>query len=116
MIEIFDKLQLSNKKLRLKYDQFYISPWAPSLDIEEKHWKFDPGDLAVRARWDDYMEAYADAIEKTTTDDAPWYVIPSDKRWYRKLAVAEIVLETLRDLDPEYPDPPENLHELTIPE
>ena len=84
------------------------------LDIEEKHWKFDEGDLSVRERWDDYMDAYADAIEETNTDEAPWYIIPSDRRWYRKLAVAEIVLETLKAIDPQYPDPPENLHDIQI--
>lgn len=86
------------------------------LDIKEKHWKFESGDLRVRERWDDYMAAYADAIEETSTVDAPWYIIPSDRRWYRKLAVAEIVLETLKDLDPKYPDPPDNLHHIAIPD
>ncbi len=84
------------------------------LDIPEKNWKFESGDLAVRERWDDYMAAYEDAIEKTSTKDAPWFVIPSDRRWYRKLAVAEIVKATLEDMDPSYPPPEDGLDGLVV--
>jgi len=85
------------------------------LDIEEKHWKFDAGDLEVRERWGDYMDAYGEAIEQTSRDEAPWYVIPSDRRWYRKLAVAEIVADTLKGLDPQFPEPAEGLADIVIP-
>ena len=84
------------------------------VDEPEKNWKFDHGDLPVRARWNQYMSAYEDAIERTTTDDAPWYIIPANRRWYRKLAVAEIVRDALRDIDPQYPPPAEGLDGLVI--
>ena len=85
------------------------------LDEEQKRWKFDPRDLDVREQWDDYMEAYEDAIRETSTKDAPWYIIPADRRWYRKLAVAEILVDTLKDLDPKYPPPADGLEGLVIP-
>jgi len=84
------------------------------LDDPTKRWKFDPGDLEVRARWDDYMEAYEDAIRETSTKDAPWYVIPADRRWYRKLAVAEILVHTLADLDPQFPPELDGLDDIVI--
>lgn len=68
-----------------------------------KHWKINPDDLADRARWDDFMEAYEDVIAKTSTDFAPWYVVPADRKWYRNLCVARIMLDTLRKLDMAFP-------------
>lgn len=70
-----------------------------------KHWKFNPDDLADRGRWGKFMEAYEDVIEKTSTKVAPWYVIPSDRKWYRNLCVARIMVDTLKKLDMKYPDP-----------
>jgi PPK2 family polyphosphate:nucleotide phosphotransferase len=74
------------------------------LDHPHKHWKFNPADLDERKRWDDYQRAYADAIAATSTDDAPWYVVPADHKWFRDLLVAQIVVETLDRLDLEYPE------------
>jgi len=68
-----------------------------------KHWKFNPDDLADRARWDDFMKAYEDIISKTTADHAPWYVVPADRKWYRNLCVARIMVDTLRALDLKLP-------------
>ena len=59
------------------------------LERPEKHWKWSSGDLDTRARWDDYRAAYSDALERCSTDVAPWYVVPADRKWYRDLAVAE---------------------------
>jgi PPK2 family polyphosphate:nucleotide phosphotransferase len=84
------------------------------LDVREKNWKFERGDLEVRLRWDDYMEAYGDAISETSTADAPWFVIPANDRWYRKLAIAEIVRETLSGLDPQFPPPEPGLDTIVI--
>ena len=84
------------------------------LDDPDKRWKFDPADLAVRASWDAYMQAYEDAIRETSTKDAPWYIIPADRRWYRKLAVAEILVATLRDLDPRFPVGRDDLEGIVI--
>ncbi len=72
-------------------------------DDPTKRWKFAMGDLEERKRWDDYVAAYEDALTKTSTERAPWYVIPANKKWFRDLAVATILAETLRDLDPAYP-------------
>ena len=74
----------------------------------EKHWKFSPGDVAERAYWDDYMAAYEDAIAATSTDEAPWYVIPADDKTYMRVAVSEVLVDVLRSLDLEYPVVPES--------
>ena len=76
------------------------------LDKPDKHWKFNPGDVDERARWSDYQQAYADALENCNTEHAPWYVIPSDDKTYRNWAVGELLRRTLADLDPQYPSPP----------
>jgi len=74
-----------------------------------KRWKFKVGDLEERKRWDDYTVAYEDMLERCSTDDAPWYVIPANRKWFRNLAVAEILADTLDDLKPRYPEPAEDL-------
>lgn len=73
------------------------------LDRPEKHWKFNPGDTDERLLWDDYMAAYDTAFERTSTDAAPWYVIPANRKWYARLAVQELLLAALRDIDPQWP-------------
>jgi PPK2 family polyphosphate:nucleotide phosphotransferase len=73
-------------------------------DDPEKHWKFKVGDLDERARWDDYMAAFQDAIERCSTKLAPWYVIPANHKWFRNLAIAEIVATELERLDSRYPE------------
>lgn len=73
------------------------------IEIPNKRWKFNPGDLEERKLWDEYMQAYQDALEQTGTDYAPWYVIPANRNWYRNLCVADIVAKQLRDLKMEYP-------------
>lgn len=79
------------------------------LDEPDKRWKFRLGDLEERKRWDDYVAAYDEALERCSTDHAPWYVIPADHKWFRNLAVAEILADTLDDLKSTYPLPPEDL-------
>jgi PPK2 family polyphosphate:nucleotide phosphotransferase len=79
------------------------------LDDPAKRWKFRLGDLEERTRWDDYLAAFEDMLERCSTDVAPWYVIPANRKWFRNLAVAEIVADTLDDLDPRYPEPEEDL-------
>ena len=73
------------------------------LDNPEKHYKFNPGDLDERALWPAYREAYEIALERTHTDAAPWHVIPADKKWFRNLAVARLLLDSLRGLDLQWP-------------
>ena len=70
-----------------------------------KLWKFNPHDIDERRRWRDYQEAYAVAIEKTNTEHAPWLVVPSDRKWYRNLAVGNALRQTLRRMDPSWPAP-----------
>ena len=74
-----------------------------------KTWKFNPGDLEERKLWPQYMEAYEDVLNKTSTDYAPWYVIPSNKKWYRNLLVANILRDTLKGFKMSYPEPPADL-------
>lgn len=73
------------------------------LDDPTKHWKFNPGDLDERKLWDDYQAAYLDALTLCNTEDAPWYAVPSDHKWYRNWAIGHMLLETLREIDPKYP-------------
>jgi PPK2 family polyphosphate:nucleotide phosphotransferase len=81
------------------------------LDDAEKLWKFNPGDVDERRLWPAYQEAYEIAIEKTNTEHAPWLIVPSDRKWYRNLAVANVLLETLRNLDPRWPGPDYDVEE-----
>jgi polyphosphate kinase 2 (PPK2 family) len=84
------------------------------VDDPEKHWKFDPSDLTTRARWHDYHEAYAKAIEATSTDEAPWYVVPSDHKWVRNYAVSSLMVEVLEEMDPQLPPAPPGIAGLVI--
>jgi PPK2 family polyphosphate:nucleotide phosphotransferase len=74
------------------------------LDDPSKHWKFSDGDIVERGYWDQYMNAYEDAINATATQDCPWYVVPSDKKWFARALIAEIVVSTLESINPQYPD------------
>ncbi len=83
------------------------------LDNPEKNWKFSASDLKERAFWDDYQEAYEDMIRHTATEDAPWYVVPADNKWFTRVVVAAAVVSTLGSLDLAYPKVgPEKLKEL----
>ena len=84
------------------------------LDDPEKRWKFRKGDLDDRARWPQFMHAYEDAIEATSTEQAPWFVVPADRKWVRNVAVAEILVDTLRRMDPRIPAPTENLEGIIV--
>ena len=75
------------------------------LERPDKHWKFNPADLAERERWDGYQEAFEVALAKTATPEAPWYVVPAENRRFRDALVSTIVRETLEDMDPQYPEP-----------
>jgi PPK2 family polyphosphate:nucleotide phosphotransferase len=75
------------------------------LDDPTKRWKFNPGDLEDRGLWDDFHRAYEVALARSSTEWAPWYVVPADRKWVRSAAVAEVVLHTLTTMDPQYPVP-----------
>ena len=68
-----------------------------------KNYKFNPGDLDVRKQWDDYMEAYEEALVRTSSETAPWFVVPADRKWYRNLVVSQILIDTLEGMDLQYP-------------
>jgi PPK2 family polyphosphate:nucleotide phosphotransferase len=84
------------------------------LDEADKRWKFDPADLQARADWDKYSDAYERILRKTSTRDAPWYMIPADRKWFRNYLVANIVVETLAGLKLGYPAPPPGLEHIRI--
>jgi len=74
------------------------------LEHPEKNWKFSPSDLPERGHWDDYMQAYQDLINATSTDWAPWYIVPADNKWAMRAIVADVITSTLRDLDLKFPE------------
>ena len=84
------------------------------LERADKHWKFNPSDLAERKRWEDYQEAFEEALEETSTECAPWYVIPADKKWVRNWAVSDVVLKTVQGLDLEYPPAVEGIEKYEV--
>jgi PPK2 family polyphosphate:nucleotide phosphotransferase len=86
------------------------------LEREDKHYKFSANDVRERRHWDAYQEAYQDALRATSTEWAPWYAIPSDRKWFRKLAVARIVASTLHQMDPRWPEPEEDLERFAAEE
>jgi len=84
------------------------------LDTPHKRWKFRLGDLEERKLWDHYQLAYEDALSKTSTEWAPWYIIPANRKWYRNLVISRIIVETLESLNMSYPKPEEDLEGVVI--
>ncbi len=80
------------------------------LDNPKKTWKYDAEDVTERAHWDSYLNAYNDALTACRGPDARWWIIPSDRKWYRNWAVAALLTQRLQDLDPRYPPPPKDIH------
>jgi PPK2 family polyphosphate:nucleotide phosphotransferase len=99
-------LNISNEEQRARLQD--------RLDSPDERWKFRRGDLDDRALWDDFMKAYADALAKTSTDTAPWYVVPGDRKWVRNLAVARILRDVLERIDPQFPDPEDDTGGLVV--
>ncbi len=104
ILKFFLNISLEEQKERLQ----------ARLDDPQKIWKFNPGDLGERRLWPDYMKAYEEAIEATSTDFAPWYIIPSDRKWYRDLVIASLLVKALKDLKMSFPPPEENLDNIVI--
>jgi PPK2 family polyphosphate:nucleotide phosphotransferase len=77
------------------------------IDDTSRNWKFSAADLEERKRWKDYMNAYEDAITATATPDAPWYIIPADKKWFSRIAISSVIVETLKELNLKFPVLPE---------
>jgi len=118
-INDFEKLLADEGTIILKF-YLHISPEEQAerlqarLDDDTKHWKFNKGDLKHRALWDDYMEAYAAALARTSTDHAPWYVVPANRKWYRNIVITKTIVDTLEALNMRYPEPEEGLDEIEI--
>jgi PPK2 family polyphosphate:nucleotide phosphotransferase len=93
IVKIFLHISRGEQKKRLE----------ARLSNPKKHWKFNPDDLADRKLWDDFMRAYEDVISKTSCEHAPWFVVPADRKWYRNLCVARIMVDTMRGLKMELP-------------
>lgn len=84
------------------------------LDDPTKQWKFHRADLEERKMWPDYMQAYEDMLNRTSTEYAPWYLVPANRKWYRDLVISSLLVDTLKELDMKYPEPEENLDEVVI--
>jgi len=84
------------------------------IDRPDKQWKFEKGDLAERERWDDYQTAFAEMLSETSTSDAPWWVIPADRKWYRNLLITQLLVSTLEDLELAHPEPEEGISDIVI--
>jgi len=110
LINDFEKLLIRHDVVILKFflhisKQEQKKRLQARLDDPTRRWKFSLGDLDERKRWSAYMQAYEDALQRCSTPGAPWYVIPADKKWFRNLAVSEIIVETLESLDMKFPSP-----------
>ena len=84
------------------------------LDDPAKHWKFRLSDLEERKLWLDYMQAYEDMLTKTSTKYAPWHIVPANRKWFRDLVIASVLVESLEALKMKYPEPEENLDSIVI--
>lgn len=73
------------------------------LERPDKYWKYNPGDVDERMKWPEYMDAYQTVFERTSTEIAPWHVVPANRKWFARLAVQQLLLETLQGIDPQWP-------------
>jgi polyphosphate kinase 2 (PPK2 family) len=99
-------LYINKDEQRQRFQERYDNP--------KKRWKFSLGDTEERKYWDDYIAAYEDALNKTSTDYAPWYIIPANHNWFRNLAVSSILADTIDELKPAYPPAPDLPKDLVI--
>ena len=109
-INAFERRLVANGTQILKFflhisKEEQLERFKERLDDPERHWKISDADYAERAYWDDYETAYEDALSRCSTVDAPWFVIPSDHKWFRNLAVARIIVDTMESLGIEVPKP-----------
>jgi PPK2 family polyphosphate:nucleotide phosphotransferase len=117
LINDFEKMLHENGTRILKF-YLHISPeeqlerFKQRLDDPPRHWKISEADYSERKLWPDYIAAFEDAIERTSTKHAPWYVIPSNHKWFRNLAISEIVADTLEDMDLKLPPTQVDLAEI----
>jgi PPK2 family polyphosphate:nucleotide phosphotransferase len=119
LINDFEKLLTSTGTTVLKF-YLHISKdeqrerFQARIDEPEKNWKFSLDDLEKRTKWEAYQSAYEEALAQCTTATAPWYVIPADQKWYRNLAITRAIVGTLREMDPQYPEPEADLNQIVV--
>jgi PPK2 family polyphosphate:nucleotide phosphotransferase len=116
-IRDFETLLVENKTTILKFflhisKEEQLARFAQRLDDPARNWKISEADYSERALWDDYVEAFEDAIEATSTPEAPWYVIPSNHKWFRNLAVSQIMADMMEELKLAFPSPSVNLSDI----
>jgi len=116
-IREFETLLMENGTTILKFflhisKEEQLARFAQRLEDPHRNWKISESDYTERAFWDDYIEAFEDAIEATSTKHAPWYVIPSNHKWFRNLAVSQIMADTMEDLKLAYPKPTVDLDDI----
>jgi PPK2 family polyphosphate:nucleotide phosphotransferase len=118
-INAFEKLLADEGTVILKFF-LHISREEQKKRLEArlqdptKNWKFSPLDLEERKRWDEYMDAYQDALEKCSTEDAPWFAVPSDHKWFRNWVISDTIVRTLEDMDMKYPDPMPGIDKIKV--
>ena len=104
----FEK-RLTDRGIRIIKVMLHISPdeqksrLMERLERPDKHWKYNPGDVDERQLWPAYMDAYQAVFERTSTPNAPWYVVPANAKWYARIAVQALLLDALEDIDPQWP-------------
>lgn len=104
ILKFFLHIDLDEQKERLQ----------ARLDDPTKRWKFRLGDLEERKRWPEYMQAYEDVLNKTSTKSAPWYIVPANRKWFRDLMISSVLVNTLEGLKMKYPEPEENLDGVVV--
>lgn len=101
-------LHISKEEQKERFEKRLTNP--------RKNWKFSRGDLAERALWDDYMTAFEEALSRCSAPHAPWYIIPSDRKWYRNLVVSQILIQVLESLNMSYPAGEPDLDQVVVPD
>lgn len=86
------------------------------LENPDKHWKFSKADLAEREYWDQYQTAFEGVLGKCSTETAPWYVVPANRKWFRDVVVSSTILKTLQEMNPQFPEPEESLEGIVVPD
>ena len=116
-INCFERIHVENGTHILKFflhisKEEQLKRFEQRLDDPAKRWKISEADYAEREYWDDYLRAYEDAIEKCNTDDAPWFIIPADHKWFRDLAISEIIVSALESMNIQVPEPTVDIEEI----
>lgn len=120
-INQFEELLVENGTAILKFF-LYISKDEQKKRFEErlenpsKHWKFSLDDVEKRKYWDDYIEAFEDAITKCHTEHAPWHIVPANHKWYRNYVITQAIIDTLKNMNLKYPEPAEDYSGVVIPD